>query len=532
MQNKRQRNRLITSILATMVALSAVSQTPEGGGRPQLVVEILIDQLRSDYLELLQNHFGENGFNRLKRDGAYFESVEFNVDNVDIVSGTALLMTGTYPNINGLPSATVYDAQKRLGQKILLDASKSSANEVLSPSVLKVSTVSDELRVNSNGLGYVYSIAPDAQQSILMAGHAGNAAFWINDVNGKWVTSSFYSDYSPQLISVKNYSAPLSSRIDTMSWTPSIALAGYPEIATHRKFYPFRYVFPPSRKDRYTNYKKSALVNEEVTSVAIDFLSTLKLGTRGETDMLNIAYTAAPYSDEAGDGSVELQDTYLRLDRQLGRLFDAIEKSVGLRNTLVFVSSTGYFEDNSKVDSRFKIPSGEFKPSKAKSLLNLYLMAIYGNAQWVDNYYNGSFFLNRKLIKEKNVDLREIREKSSDFLRRMSGVSEAYSLDEVLGNPHGDAEKRMHNGIVMDYAGDVLVKVMPGWSVVENEQTQTQTVKQVRSSVVGTPAFFLHPSIKPQKINTPIDAALLAPTVSRLLRIRSPNAAMSKPYIF
>lgn len=532
MQNKRQRNRLITSILASMVALSAMSQAQqEGNGRPQLVVEILIDQLRSDYLELLQTHFTENGFNRLTRDGAYFESVDFKMNNVDMVSATATLMTGTYPSINGLPSGMVYDAQKRMGQKVLVDRNATGTNEVLTPKPLKVSTVSDELRVNSNGLGYVYSIAPDAQQAILLAGHAGNAACWINDVNGKWVTSSFYPE-SPQVISVRNLSAPLSSRVDTMSWVPSIPLANYPEVATYKKFYPFRYTFPPARKDRYKNYKKSALVNEEVTSVAIEFLAGIKLGARGEIDMLNIAYTAAPYSDEAGDGSVELQDTYLRLDRQLARLFEAIEKNVGLNNTLVFVSSTGYFEDNNKIDPKFNIPSGEFQPSKAKSLLNLYLMAIYGNAQWVDNYYEGSFFLNRKLIKEKNVDLREIREKSSDFLRRMSGVANAYSLDEVLENPHGEVEKLMHNGIVMDYAGDVLVEVMPGWTIVENEQAQTQKVKQVRANVVSTPAFFLHPSVKPQKITTPIDASLLAPTVSRLLRIRSPNAALGKPYRF
>ena len=134
--NKKQRNRLITSILAAMVALSAVSQT--SGGRPQLVVEIMIDQLRSDYIELLQNHFGENGFKRLTDNGACFENVDFNIDNVDVVSSTAMLLTGTYPRINGLSGEQVYDIQKRIYKKILCDPDKlgNFTSENLSPRAL------------------------------------------------------------------------------------------------------------------------------------------------------------------------------------------------------------------------------------------------------------------------------------------------------------------------------------------------------------------------------------------------------------
>lgn len=529
-QNKKQRNRLITSMLASMVALSALSQT--NGERPQLVVEIIIDQLRSDYIELLQNHFGESGFNRLTQNGACFENVDFNIDNIDKVSATGMLVTGAYPRINGLSGAQVYDAQKHSAKNILTDPDKlgNFTSENLSPKALRVTTISDELKINGNGLGLVYSIAPDAQQAIVMAGHAGNGAFWINDVNGKWSTTTFYTDV-PQAISTRNYKTPLAVRLDTMMWSPAMDLAKYPDIPVHKKYYPFRYVFPSSRKDRYSSYKKSALVNEEVTSVALDFLKSLNMGGRGETDMLNIAYTAAPFNDECGHGSVELQDIYLRLDKQLGRLFDAIDSSVGLQNTLVFVSSTGYFEDNAKTEDKYKLPVGEFTPSKAKSLLNLYLMAVYGNAQWVSDYYGETFYLNQKTVKEKNVDIKEVRKKASEFLRRMSGVAEAFSIDEIIDNPLGENAKRIHNGLVPSNAGDVFIEIMPGWSVVENENTPNQRVKQVRANVVSTPMYILHPQVKSQKIYTPIDATLLAPTVSRLLRIRSPNAAEEKPII-
>ena len=528
-QNKKQRNRLITSILSTMVALSAMSQAT--GERPQLVVEIMIDQLRSDYIELLQNHFGETGFKRLVNNGACFDNVDFNIDNVDLVSSTAMLVTGAYPRINGLSGAKVYDAQKRIANNILTDPDKlgNFTSETLSPKALKVSTISDELKINGNGLGLVYSIAPDAQQAIVLAGHAGNGAFWINDVNGKWSTTTFYTDV-PAAITNRNYKMSLGARMDTMSWVPMMDLSKYPDIPAHKKYYPFRYVYPSARNDRYTTFKKSALVNEEVTSVALDFLNTLNMGCRGETDMLNLAYTVAPYNDDCGHGSVEMQDLYLRLDKQLGRLFAAIDYKVGLQNTMIVVSSTGYFDDNSKVEEKYKLPVGVFTPSKAKSLLNLYLMAVYGNAQWVADYYDYSFYLNQKIVKDKGLDIKEVRRKSAEFLRRMSGVSEAFSLDDIIDSPKGVSE-RIHNGLVPGYAGDVFIEIMPGWSVMENENTPSQRIKQVRANVVSTPIYILHPSVKAQRISTPIDATLLAPTVSRLLRIRSPNAANEKPYI-
>ena len=532
MRNKRQKNRLITSILASMVAVSAISQID--GVRPQLVVEIMIDQLRSDYIELMQNHFGESGFKRFTTKGVCFEDVNFNIDKVDMVSSTAMLMTGAYPRINGITSNQIYDVKKRVYRNILADPGKMGnfTNEKLSPLALKVSTVSDELKIVGGGLGYVYSIAPDAQQAIILAGHAGNGAFWINDLNGKWATSTYYTDV-PQVITARNYKTPLSSRIDTMIWSPMMELSKYPGVPAHKKYYPFKYIFPASRKDRYATYKKSALVNEEVTSVAIDFLKSLNMGNRGETDMLNLAYSLSPYENGGGMSSVELQDKYIRLDRQLGRLLNAIDSSVGLQNALIVMASTGYYEDNDTVESKYNIPSGEFNPTKAKSLLNLYLMAVYGNAQWVDDYRDECFYLNSKLIKEKNLDVKEVRKNASDFLRRMSGIAETFTVDEILDNPRGETALRIRNGMIAEHTGDILVKLMPGWNVIENvDNDYVQKKKQIRTNMVSTPIYILHPSLKSQKIVTPIDATLLAPTVSRLLRIRSPNASTKKPYIF
>lgn len=527
MRKRRQINRLLTSMLLSMVTISALSQSKD---RPTLVIGIMIDQLRSDYLDLLQSHFGQNGFNLLMREGAYFDNVDFGVSNLDATSGTAIIFTGTYPNINGIPAAKIYDSKKRLPDYVLSDVTKigNFTDETLSPQALAVSTIADEIRIDSNGMGYVYAIAPDAQQAIILAGHAGNSAFWINDVTGKWATTTFYKDVPP-LMPVRNYQQPLSARMDTMSWSPVLSLDKYTDIPDHRKYYPFRYIYPYSDKDRYRAYKSSALVNEEVTSVAIDYLKSLTLGKRNQLDMLNIAYTVAPYRySKDNDYRIELQDSYIRLDRQLERLFSAVDKTVGKANTVVFIASTGYFDGGSKVDPKFNIPTGEFSPARAISLLNMYLMAIYGNGEWVEGYHEQQFFLNRKLIKDKNVDLKEIRNKSSELLRQMSGISEAYTLEEIINNPVLEETKRLQRATTPIYAGDIRVEVNPGWEIVEVENQQAK-VKQVRTNMVSTPVLILAPNIKSQKITSVVDASFLAPTVSRILRIRSPNATRTTP---
>lgn len=515
-------------MLLTMVAVSAISQTK--GERPTLVVGIMIDQLRSDYLDLLQSRFGQHGFNRLMQNGVYFDNVDYVIPDIDAVSATAVIYTGTYPSINGIPAAGYYNTQKKISEKILSDPSQigNFTDETFSPGALSVSTISDELRIDNNGIGYVYSISPDPQQAIIQAGHAGNSAFWINDVTGKWATTTFYKDV-PAIMPVKNYQQPLSSRLDTMSWSPSLAVDSYFDIPAHRKYYPFRYFFPAGDKDRYRNFKNSALVNQEVTTVAIDYLKSIGLGKRGPMDMLNIAYTLAPYNyNKDNDFRIELQDSYIKLDQQLSRLFEAIDKNVGLKNTLVFVASTGYFNDTRTPDPKFNIPTGEFYPKRAISLLNMYLMAVYGNGEWVAGYDRKQFFLNRNLIKEKNIDLKEIRKKSGDFLKQVSGISESYTLDEILNNPVSEQALRFGKATSLAYAGDVRVEIAPGWEIIESD-VKSDTHTHVKTNLVNTPVFILAPDIKPQKITSSIEAVFLAPTVSRILRIRSPNAAKFSP---
>lgn len=525
-KESRIASRLMLALLASVVSLSLSSQTQPQ--RPTLVVGIMVDGLREDYLELLKDYFGEGGFKRLMTEGVMIENVDYGPGS-DCTSATAIIYTGTTPSVNGIGSSTAFDREKKSVYPVFLDRTKigNYTDETYSPAALLVSTLSDEIRIDGGGTGYVYSISPDASQSIVMAGHAGNSAFWINDVTGKWATTTYYKDV-PATIQTRNYREPLSRRLDTLSWTPSLALDRYPDLPDYLRHYGFSHRFLQNDKDRYRAYKVSAPVNEEVTSIASDYLRTLSLGQRKVTDMLNIGYTLLPYTyGKSVDNRLELMDSYVKLDAQLARLFKAIDRTAGMGNTLVFLAGTPAPVSGKRDDEQWGIPSGEFSSRRAVSLLNVYLIAKHGNGDWVSGFHDNQFFLNHKLIKERDIDLKSMRADAADFLARMSGVSTVVTIDDIIEGT-ADNSHRLRRNMHLGHAGDLLVSVNPGWEVVEDTNgVEKRTVS--RSAMTSAPVFIMSPGLVPQRIGYEVDATIVSPTVARLLRIRSPNASSNKP---
>lgn len=520
--------RLVCALVASLVSMGLQAQT--SSVRPTLVVGILVEGLDEDYIDLLKHKFGEDGFKRLINDGVTLESVEYG-SGIGPTAAAAMLMTGTTPSVSGITGDKTFDIDTRRAKPVLLDpkAIGNFTNETYSPAGLLVSTLADEIRINDDGLGIVYSLAPEPQTAIILSGHAGNSAFWINDVDGKWSTTTYYKDV-PTSISRRNYSTPLSSRLDTMTWKPSISLDQYPDLPEHRKLYPFTNRFNERDRDRYRRFKASPMVNREITDVATDYIAGSKLGQRQVMDMLNVAYTVAPYPySRDADNRIDTQDAYLRLDRDLARLFKAIDRGPGMDHTLVFLAGTPATASGKRDDDKWNIPHGEFSARKAISLLNMYLIAIHGNGDWVTGYHNKQFYLNQKLIKDRNVDIHTIRTEAADFLGRMAGVARVYTIEDIIGHRTDEADRSLRRNTSLASAGDVLVSINPGWEVTEDDQSGTPDSQVQRLGVESTPVYILAPGLKAEKIATPLDACVVAPTVARLLRIRSPNAAMMSP---
>lgn len=494
----------------------------------------MVDGLDTDYIDLLKEQFGEGGFNRLSRDGAVILNADYG-PGLDAAAATATLMSGAAPSLSGIASASYYDLDKSMPVSAFADPTVlgNFTSATYSPAALRVSTIADEARIAAGGTNVVYAVAPTPEQALALAGHAANAALWFDHKTGNWASSTYYKEM-PGAVATRNRTTPLAMRLDTMSWTPSLAPDKYPALPDHLRRYPFRYVFPHGDSRRLDLFAASPLANREVSGVAADLLATLHVGRHdGVTDVLALGYSLQPYTyGKNPDNRPELMDAYVKLDRNLEQLFNDIDRRVGLDSTVVLLAATPPRNRSRRDGEQWGIPYGEFSTSKAISLLNLYLIAKYGNGDYISAYHNGRFYLNHKLLKERSIDEREFRAAAASFLTRMAGVDRVHTIDEITEGRAGEQPEALRRNSYTSKAGDLLVSVAPGYEIVDdfNRTVPANHVPMVER-VAGTtaPVYIMGPGIAPQTIGRPVDARTIAPTVCRILRIRSPNGAAQAP---
>lgn len=514
----------------------ATSQSVSG---PTLVVGIVVEGLTMENLELLQPLMGDGGFKRLLAEGVVIPDLDYGTP-LDGAAAAAMVSTGASPWVNGIAAATHFDNATRQPQPVYWDSSVigNFTDQTLAPGALRASTLADEMRVAGGGTAYAYAIAPEACTSLALAGHAANSGVWIDSATGRWASSTAYKELPPVTQAINHRNA-LEYRLDTLQWVPSIDIAKLPALPAHKKLYPFRHIFSRGNANRFREYKNSPVVNADVTSLAGEYLRTLNLGRReGNTDFLGLGYTLNPYSyGRDADGRAEDRDALLRLDRDLQRLFANIEAAgPGMGHTLVFVAGTPATRRQRRDDDQWAIPAGEVSSRKAVGLLNMYLMALYGNGQWVSGYHDGQVYLNRPAIKDGGKDLEAMRREAASFMRRMAGVADAWSIDDVAdGKALTQTPGAQRRNLYLPLAGDVVVDIMPGWSEVDDDDeamtagSPTAPVHAMRAVASTAPAFILAPELQPRTLTTPVDARVLAPTISSLIRIRAPNGASLPP---
>lgn len=520
-------NRINSSLACTLVAafsvmsLQAHAAAPK---RPTLVVGIVVEGLSEDYLTLLADNFGEGGFKRLFDSGVVLTDVDYGRD-IDATAATAIFATGSSPSVNGVPSKYIYDPTTRRTRSVFADPARDT--DSYTPASLLVSTLSDEIRIDAAGTGMVHAIAAEPEKAIILAGHAANSGVWIDDLTGRWTTSPLYKEM-PQAVAVRNISRPLKLTLDTATWAPSASLDSYPDLPDHKRLYPFRHTFRSSDASRFRAFKASPLANSAVTELAADYIGSLKLGQRGVTDMLGISYSLVPYPyGRDTDTRLETMDSYLRLDRDLARLFGTLDRGAGRDNFIVVLAGTPAPNNSKRDDDKWNIPHGEFSAKKAISLLNMYLIALHGNGDWVTGFHNRNFYLNQKLIKQSNLDLATVRGEAAEFLARMSGVSDVYTIDDIMTGRAGTDAASLKRNISLKHAGDVIVSITPGWETIDDDFETTKHV--AREGYKPGIAFIMAPSLEHQVVTGTVDARSLAPGIARLIRIRAPNGAATAP---
>ena len=276
----------------------------------------------------------------------------------------------------------------------------------------------------------------------------------------------------------------------------------------------------------YRQYLKSALINSDITELALQSVTNLKLGSDSITDLLCLNYYAGLYEHKPmTDCQSEQEDTYLRLDRELGKFISALEQKLGKENVLFVVTSTGEVETDATDYDKYRIPTGTFYINRAANLLNMYFSAHWGQARYIETSYDNQLFVNHKLLEQKRLDKTEFFTRSQAFLSEMAGVKSVYTSIQ-LQNAHNDHLLRMRNSFSPQRCGDIIIEVAPGWRL-QHEDTGSNRLSQ--ASVVLFPVVFYGNGLQPKHVKGTITTDRIAPTLAKAIRIRAPNACSAEP---
>lgn len=494
---------------------------------PRLVVNITIDQLRTDYLQAFSPLYGNEGFKRLLNEGRVYSNAAYPFSPIDRASAWATISTGVTPYYHSVIGERWLDKETLRPVYCVDDADVNGiqTQDRTSPKHLTTSTISDELKVATEGKAIVYAIAPFRDAAIFAAGHAADAALWLDDQNGYWCSSSYYLQQLPAWLQTYNEANAPANQIAKTVWEPLTATTGSFSFFTHtdsRK--PFRHKFV--KDNRFQSFKTSALMNEQVTNLALQCITSNTMGSDLVTDMLNLTYYAGNFDHKTmTECQMELQDTYFRLDREIGKLVSSIERIIGKGEVLFIVTSTGYSDTESTDYAKYRIPTGTFYINRTANLLNMYFGAIWGQGRYVEACFRNQMFLNHKLLESRRVSLTDATMRAQEFLSQLSGVRNTYTSQQLINNINEQTYK-IRNGFNAERNGDILIEVSPGWRL-QNEDTQENELS--RASFIEFPVIMFGPGINAERITDRITIDRIAPTIAKSIRIRAPNACSSEP---
>jgi hypothetical protein len=485
---------------------------------PRLVVNITIDQLRTDYLEAFAPLYSTDGFKRLLQQGLVFYNASYPFSPIDRASATATVATGVTPYYHSIVG------EKWLNRETLRPVY--CVGEKASPIELSTSTIGDELKVSTEGKSKVFSISPFIDAAVLSAGHAANGAFWIDGESGKWAFSDYYSSQTPSwLLSLNELQSPAKEE-QKLLWEPVVAISGTFNYFQHTENSQKPFKHKLTGNNRFELLKTSGLINSYVTSMALQCVTQEAMGFDRVTDFLTINYYAGTFNHQAmSECQFELQDTYMRLDRELSKLITSIQSKLGAEHVLFVITSTGYSDVESADYEKYHIPTGTFYVNRTANLLNMYFGAIWGQGRYVETCFRNQLFLNHKLLESKRVSLTDACQRAQEFLAQLSGVRNVYSGLQLLTNINEQTLK-VRNGYNPTRCGDILIEVSPGWKLYNEDNQDTQLS---RASFIQFPLIFFGADIKAERINDRVTVDRIAPTIAKSIRIRAPNACSAEP---
>jgi predicted AlkP superfamily pyrophosphatase or phosphodiesterase len=512
--------------------------------KPRLIIGIVVEELRYDQLEKFKDKFGENGIKRLLNEGTLYKNASYQYVLTQAAPGYATISTGTEPSFHGIPSDNWYLPLKNELVYCTKDngvdpIGGSYENGMQSPVNLLSSTFSDELELSTNNQSKVYGIGLKNYSSILSTGHAGNGAYWYDDVTGTWMTSSYYMDNLPGWVNDFNALMLPVSYLDGV-WNTLQSKDYYLQCLPDSNGYESGFngvnYFPYdlkkmstvgtgilNKKRDYSLLRETPVGNSFTNEFALRLIKEEGMGSDDITDFLSINYSATDYiGHRFGPSSVEMADALFRLDKDIEALLNYVNDNIGKKNVLIYFTAAHGISEIPAVLEKNKIPSGYFQRNQAIMLLKSYLNAVYGEGDWVKGYYENQIFLNRTLIEDSKIPLEDIQKKVARFLVQFTGVASAipYSAFEADDFSNG-LLKKISNGFSSQRSGDVILTLNPGWVDKDDYVTNHNSPYDYDSHV---PLIWYGWSVNRATVTRQVNIADLSATLSALCKIPLPNA--------
>lgn len=515
--------RAVTVLAAILFPASLLAG--DGNGVPKVVVGIVVDQLRADYLEKYAHLYGDGGFKRLFAEGRVYTNGYFSHAAPDRASAVASVYSGTVPYYHGIVGARYLDRKSLRVVSAVDDAAHAGINtsDATSPAGLMVTTLADELKMATRGQAYVLSVAPERDMAVLAGGHAPNAVMWLDEGQAMWASSTYYNGV-PAWVRPFNHRVGTSFDWSEVEWEPYYPTGVYSYSVYDGVPKAFRYTFRGADAEAMRRYKTSACVNAEVTQLAKTCIAGSLFGRNKTTDMLCVGYYAGNYEHASEwERPLELQDIYCRLDRNIAELIEAVDEKVGIDNALIFITSTGYVDAHKPDSKLFSLPTGELRMDRCVALLNIYLGALYGKDTYVEASYLNEIYLNHNLIEKRQLKMTELLDRCTEFLCQVAGVKRVYpSLDLLSGAADADMRSAYHS----ERSGDLMLEVSPGWTLVDERWGEQVYYNRTH---VPVPVILYGAGLATAVSRAPIPVESIAPTVSHILRISAPNACSERP---
>jgi predicted AlkP superfamily pyrophosphatase or phosphodiesterase len=529
------------NILAFLLFFNSIAYA-----QPKIVVGIVIDQMRFDYLYRFQNKYSETGFKRLLKEGYNCKNTNYNYVPTYTGPGHASIYTGTTPSVHGVISNNWFD--KETGKTvyccddnnvtILGGAIKKEG--AMSPQRCITTTVGDELRLFTNKKSKVIGIALKDRGAIMPAGHMANAAYWFSNAEGNWISSTFYMQVLPKWVDDFN-TQKLGDKYLSKKWETSFPINDYTESLSDDNPYESTFsgedkpVFPHDlpllkiKNEGYGILKEVPFGNSLTKDFAIATIKAEQLGKNGVTDMLAVSFSSTDYvGHRFGISSIELEDTYIKLDKDLSELFAFLDSYIGKENVLVFLTADHGAVENPQYLIDNKVNAAYVDENKIEEGLKNMLKQNFADSLLL-SFSNQQIFFNHAKIKRQKINYIELEKSTVAFLASQSFVRQVLTKSNLLENQYLDLPRVLvQNGFSPTRSGDVVIVYEP--SVIELTYNKKGTTHGAPYSYdTHVPLLWWGYKVKKGEDVDAVNITDIAPTLSQFLNIQSPSGCNGKP---